>query len=1210
MVTLMSDGRLFFPLYSHDIRPRGRASQPRFFSISQSAFRVITILLLAAVMVLGITLEPARAQDTATYTVTFEGNWNNQSVPGGGIPSSAHFTTLIGAVHNSNETFWRVGGMSTAGVELVAELGGTSTFRNELVNAGANVKEIISLSAPGRDGGRKTTTIKFSMSHHLFTILSMLGPSPDWFTGLSRHSLLQGGNWRSTHTVNLFAYDAGTEMGTEFTLSNNSEPNCMGQNRSGCKPIRSLKGMEKFSSTVPVARMTFTLKQPVQQASLSISGGSPVTEGNNASFTITASPAPTSNLTVNLNVSENSNNGRDFVASGNQGSKTVTIAANATSATYTVATVNDDTDEPNGSVTVTVSGGSGYAAGSPSSASVTVNDNDRTRVTLSAAVGNIPETGGTKTITATLNRALVAGESLTVPLTFEGTATRNTDYMLAGTPAAGVIYLNLNSGNARVIFSASSRTATLTLSTRNDTMDEGTAETVTVALGTLTSSGLGGGATSSGTASFSITDDDTGPVAGVMVSKGMLSLTEGGTADTYTVVLTKMPTTSVTVTATSSDDTVVKVHTGNGQPADNVTLTFTGGTSGNWNQAQTVTVTPQQDADTTQDTASITHVVSGTGDYTQVTADSVTVTVADDDGDDGDSGSDENDGNGGSGVDVGSDPEEPGPVFMATQFAFTMAENLVGPAPVRDAGGALGVVRAAGIGVTYTLASGGDGLFQIDAATGAVHYVGPGAATGHYALTVQATDSRGRVAETQVTVEVRDADTVSRLNRVRQTVLPEAARLAAGSAFDAVSERMDATRTAARLRVAGYELRTATANLAETLATGVALPDLPQLLAGSEFVLPLSATGDTAGLAPVLWGAVDWTALSGGRVTDWDGGMLNAHLGADVRLSERLMGGLALSHARGTFDWTDQGGDPSVTGTYQSRMTSLMPYLGWTAHERLTGWASATLGRGEVKLNDTEAGQYDSEATAWSAGAGARGTLLAAGQMVLALKGEAWVTQWEADGNGPLAALNADAQRLRLALEGQQTWTLASGSVVVPELEVGVRHDGGDGETGTGVELGGGVRWSHPAQGLTMQARARTLLGRGSYRQWGVAGLVRVDPGADGRGMSLSVSPALGVAASGVARLWNEGVSGSPATARYEPRLEAALGYGFDAPGTSGTTTPYAGFSLADTRAVTWRAGMRLATGAGLDAYLETNWHEPTAGATDHGVMLEVRRRF
>ncbi|MDE0405362.1 MAG: spondin domain-containing protein [Nitrospira sp.] len=1186
MAKLKSGGGLFFPWRSDDIRARGRAPQPRFLSISRSTFSIITGLLLAACMALGIKPEPARAQNTATYTITFEGNWNAQSTPPG-APGGAHFTTLIGAVHNNDETFWAAGSLATAGVENVAETGSTTRFNSELVAARErnNVKTIIRFSVSGGGEATKTTTVEFSKDYPLFTILSMLGPSPDWFVGLSGFSLLDGnGNWYSSRTVDLFAYDAGTEEGTGWSLSNPaSNPHVA---------ISSLKGKGKFTN-VRVARMTFKL---MNQVKLSVRGSGPVTEGTSASFTVSANPAPSSNLTVNLNVSENSNNGRDFVATTHQGSKTVRIDAGTTSTTYSVATVNDNTDEPNGSVTVTVASGNGYTVVSPSSASVTVNDNDSTQVTLSAAEGNIPETGGTKTITVTLNRALAAGESLTVPLTFGGAARRNTDYMLAGTPTPGVTYNNLNSGSANIVFGSGARMATLTLSARDDTIDEGTAETVTVALGTPTHSGLGGGATSSGTASFSITDDDTGTVAGVMVSKGTLSLTEGGTADTYTMVLTKAPTTSVTVTATS-EDAVVKVHTGSGPPADSVTLTFTGGTSGNWNQAQTVTVTPQQDADTTQDTVSITHTVSGTGDYARVTADSVTVTVADDDR---------------GGGDDGSGPDESGPEFVATRFAFTLAENLVGPAPVRDPGGAPGVVRAAGTGVTYTLASGGDGLFQVDAATGAVHYVGPGEATGRYTLTVQATDSRERVAETQVTVEVRDAATVSRLNRVHRTVLPEAARLAAGSAFAAVSERLAATRTAARLQVAGYELQTAVANLAGTLATGAALPDLPQLLAGSEFVLPLSATGDAGGLAPVLWGAVDWTALSGGRVTDWDGGMLNAHLGADVRLSERLLGGLALSHARGTFDWTDQGGEPSVTGTYQSRMTSLMPYLGWTAHERLTGWAAATLGRGEVHLNDATVGKYDSEATAWSAGAGARGTLLAAGQMVLALKGEAWITQWEADGDGPLVALNAAAQRLRMALEGQQTWTLVSGSVVVPVLEVGVRHDGGDGETGTGLELGGGVRWSHPAQGLTIQARARTLLGRGSYRQWGVAGLVRVDPGADGRGLALSVSPALGVAASGVSRLWNEGVSRSPAAAatRYEPRLEAALGYGFATPGTSGTTTPYAGFSLTDTRAVTWRAGMRLAAGAGLDAHLETTWREPTAGAPDHGVMLEVRRRF
>ena len=111
-------------------------------------------------------------------------------------------------------------------------------------------------------------------------------------------------------------------------------------------------------------------------------GTSPVTEGTSASFTVTAAPAPASNLTVNLSVADAADS--DFVASGNEGMKTVMIPASG-SITYTVATVNDDTDEPDGNVTVTVANGSGYTIGSSASAMVMVNDDDEEEETLLGA---------------------------------------------------------------------------------------------------------------------------------------------------------------------------------------------------------------------------------------------------------------------------------------------------------------------------------------------------------------------------------------------------------------------------------------------------------------------------------------------------------------------------------------------------------------------------------------------------------------------------------------------------------------------------------------------------------------------------------------------------------------------------------------------------------------------------------------------------------
>ena len=119
---------------------------------------------------------------------------------------------------------------------------------------------------------------------------------------------------------------------------------------------------------------------------ITISGGTAVTEGTGALFTVNASPGPGSTLTVNLNVSDAA--GSDFVASSSEGSQTVDIQASDTSATHTVPTEDDTSNEAHGDVTVTVVVGDlsarVYRVGSPSSATVTVNDDDP-GITLSTA---------------------------------------------------------------------------------------------------------------------------------------------------------------------------------------------------------------------------------------------------------------------------------------------------------------------------------------------------------------------------------------------------------------------------------------------------------------------------------------------------------------------------------------------------------------------------------------------------------------------------------------------------------------------------------------------------------------------------------------------------------------------------------------------------------------------------------------------------------
>ena len=105
--------------------------------------------------------------------------------------------------------------------------------------------------------------------------------------------------------------------------------------------------------------------------------------------------------------------------------------------------------------------------------------------------------------------------------------------------------------------------------------------------------------------------------AGVSVSPTNLSVEEGGTT-TYTVVLTALPSGTVTVTPSSGDTGAAALSPSR--------LTFT---SSNWNREQTVTVTGVEDDDADDETVAIRHRVSGYGSVTA--ADNVSVTVTDND---------------------------------------------------------------------------------------------------------------------------------------------------------------------------------------------------------------------------------------------------------------------------------------------------------------------------------------------------------------------------------------------------------------------------------------------------------------------------------------------------------------------------------------------------------------------------------------------------
>ena len=282
----------------HHRRYQERFSRLRSLARSLTASSAAGLLLALATLPV-ITPAQGNAQ-SATYRVTFDGKWTT-SVTSGGLPSGAHFSPLIGAVHNDSVTFWSVGGTASAGIESMAEVGGTSTLKSE-INANSNALAVIEKSLPS--GGTPTATVDIAVTtaHPLVTLLSMIAPSPDWFVGVSGLSLRNTADdgWQPSLTVDLFPYDAGTEEGTEFSLTNSAT--------SPQGTITSIKGMGKFSNE-PIATLTFT-RQTVAPV-ITTSSAIDVAENETAVATLSATDQDTATTALMWSIPSGAAGGAD-----------------------------------------------------------------------------------------------------------------------------------------------------------------------------------------------------------------------------------------------------------------------------------------------------------------------------------------------------------------------------------------------------------------------------------------------------------------------------------------------------------------------------------------------------------------------------------------------------------------------------------------------------------------------------------------------------------------------------------------------------------------------------------------------------------------------------------------------------------------------------------------------------------------------------------
>jgi hypothetical protein len=176
------------------------------------------ILIIVALLVSTLFLPGCIETNVATYEVTFTSTWSEETHPDD-FPPNPHFSGLIGASHNSYVHFWREGELASPGIKSMAETGSKNPLDVEIGKAYLALKVYRFISGGGVNTSPGSISLRFQVSSNypLVTLVCMLAPSPDWFVGVDSLNLMEDGEFINETTVTLYAYDAGTDSGTNYT---------------------------------------------------------------------------------------------------------------------------------------------------------------------------------------------------------------------------------------------------------------------------------------------------------------------------------------------------------------------------------------------------------------------------------------------------------------------------------------------------------------------------------------------------------------------------------------------------------------------------------------------------------------------------------------------------------------------------------------------------------------------------------------------------------------------------------------------------------------------------------------------------------------------------------------------------------------------------------------------------------------------------------
>ncbi len=864
---------------------------------------------------------------------------------------------------------------------------------------------------------------------------------------------------------------------------------------------------------------------------------SPITEGANASFTLTANPAPTASLSVSVTVAQTG----DFATSGETGSKTVTIGTSGT-ATLTVAITDDSTAESSGSITATVNTGTDYTVGSPASATVVVRDNDGSNNAPTVAA---PIPDQTATVGAAFSHTFPAStfnDADNDSLTYTETSpdwlsfTANTR-TFSGTPrTAGTVTVTVtaNDGNGGsvtdsfVITVSAARTVPATPAT--DTTP-----------GSTPSSGGGGGRSDDEkkeeepAAASSRSEPPPLPVVtitpGDAVTEGdealfMLGRT-GVVASALTVLLT------VSEDAEGGRDCLASEEEGGKQvviPAGSASAAFVVKTTGDRVDEPDGMVTValrSSDAYRIGSPAAGAVAVNDDDDAALVASQealalteggAITYTVA-----------------------LGSEPVgtvslriaaegDAGLALSASSLTFDAANWSTAQSVTVTAGEDPDTANETGVIAHAAFGGGYDGL-GADLAVSVADNDDPALADAAAAWLGRF----GRAEAEQVLEGIR--------NRVDMRRRP------ASPAMDSADSGMNF-----QAAIAGHEVGNVFQSTdsfgrdfggmpADPFAPASSASLMRNVFQGSSFNADRQTDHGSLG----VWGSGAVTRLEGRSANGLgiEGDITTGHIGVDGKFRHWLFG-FSLSHTRGNGDYS-RG---TSQGRIESTMNALTPYVSY-GDDRFVAWGALSAGRGAMRLEPQQGAAVEMDVVRELGAVGLSAELLQFGDgFHLSVLSDAMAMRSQADAVAHLPETKASLSRLRAAIETSWRRSLQDGGSFEARVEAGARQDNGDVEEGLGGEIGGGVSLTM-RQGLTIRLEGRHLFAHQDedFRQTGASAQLVWDPTPmSDLGPQVSMRQQWGMATrSGLQQLFGASDMGHFGFGADEGRLDTELGWGLPA---------------------------------------------------------------